>query len=173
MVDVERTFVFLKPEAVLRGLMGEILARMERRGLRIRALKLHRMTREEAERLYEVHKGKEFFERLVEHVTSGPVLLMVVEGPRAVSVLRRMIGATDPLEAQPGTIRGDSPSTSPATWSTRPTAGRALRGKCVYSSRRRRSRPCGRAWRRERETRAEGGLRQAGGGPLGEGRAPA
>ncbi len=107
MADVERTFVFLKPEAVLRGLMGEILARIERRGLRIRALKLHRMTREEAERLYEVHRGKEFFERLVEHVTSGPVLLMVVEGPRAVGVLRRMIGATDPLEAQPGTIRGD------------------------------------------------------------------
>ena len=107
MADVERTFVFLKPEAVLRGLMGEILARIERRGLKIKALKLHRMTREEAERLYEVHKGKEFFERLVEHVTSGPVLLMVVEGPRAVGVLRRMIGATDPLEAQPGTIRGD------------------------------------------------------------------
>lgn len=105
--EVERTFVFLKPEAVLRGLMGEIIARIERRGLRIRAMKLHRMTREEAERLYEVHRGKEFFERLVRHVTSGPVLLMVIEGPRAVAVLRRMIGATDPLEAQPGTIRGD------------------------------------------------------------------
>ena len=105
--EVERTFVFLKPEAVLRGLMGEIIARIERRGLKIRAMKLHRMTREEAERLYEVHRGKEFFERLVRHVTSGPVLLMVIEGPRAVAVLRRMIGATDPLEAQPGTIRGD------------------------------------------------------------------
>jgi len=107
MSGVERTFVFLKPEAVRRGLMGEIIARIERRGLRIKAMKLHRMSREEAERLYEIHRGKEFFERLVRHVTSGPVLLMVIEGPRAVSMLRRMIGATDPLEAQPGTIRGD------------------------------------------------------------------
>jgi len=104
---VERTFVFLKPEAIRRGLMGEIIARIERRGLRIRAMRLYRMSREEAERLYSIHKGKEFFERLVEHVTSGPVLLMVIEGRGAVEVLRRMIGATDPLEAEPGTIRGD------------------------------------------------------------------
>jgi len=104
---VERTFVFLKPEAVLRGLMGEIISRIERRGLKIRALKLHRMRREEAEELYSVHRGKDFFGRLVEHVISGPVLLMVIEGPNAIRVLRRMIGATDPLEAQPGTIRGD------------------------------------------------------------------
>jgi len=103
----ETTFVFLKPEAVLRGLMGEIIARIERKGLRIRAMKLHRMSREEAERLYDVHKGKEFFERLVRHVTSGPVLLMVIEGPRAVEAVRKLIGATDPVEAQPGTIRGD------------------------------------------------------------------
>ena len=104
---VERTFVFLKPEATRRGLMGEIIARIERRGLRIRAMRLYRMSREEAERLYSIHKGKEFFERLVEHVTSGPVLLMVIEGRGAVEVLRRMMGATDPLEAEPGTIRGD------------------------------------------------------------------
>lgn len=107
MGGVERTFVFLKPDAVRRGLMGEIVARIERRGLKIRAMRLHRMTREEAERLYEPHVGKEFFERLVRHVTSGPVLLMVVEGPNAIRVLRRMIGATDPVEAEPGTIRGD------------------------------------------------------------------
>jgi len=107
MSNVERTFVFLKPEAVRRGLIGEILMRIERKGLRIRALRLHRMTRREAEELYAPHKGKEFFERLVEHVTSGPVLLMVIEGRGAVEVLRRMIGATDPLEAEPGTIRGD------------------------------------------------------------------
>ena len=104
---VERTFVFLKPEAIRRGLMGEIIARIERKGLRIRALKLYRMSKEEAERLYSVHRGKEFFERLVQHVTSGPVLLMVIEGRGAVKVLRRMIGATDPVEAEPGTIRGD------------------------------------------------------------------
>ena len=107
MAEVERTFVFLKPEAVKRGLMGEVIARIERKGLRIKAMRLHRMTRGEAERLYAVHKGKEFFERLVEHVTSGPVLLMVVEGPRAIRAMRRLIGATDPLEAEPGTIRGD------------------------------------------------------------------
>jgi len=107
MAEVERTFVFLKPEAVKRGLMGEIIARIERKGLRIKAMRLHRMTREEAERLYAVHRGKEFFERLVRHVTSGPVLLMVVEGPRAIKAMRRLIGATDPLEAGPGTIRGD------------------------------------------------------------------
>ncbi len=105
--EVERTFVFLKPEAVERGLVGEILMRIERKGLRIRALKLHRMTRQEAEELYAPHKGKEFFERLVNHVTSGPVLLMVIEGPRAVRAMRRLIGATDPLEAAPGSIRGD------------------------------------------------------------------
>jgi len=105
--QVERTFVFLKPGAVKRGLMGEIIARIERKGLRIRAMRLHRMTREEAEELYAPHKGKEFFGRLVEHVTSGPVLLMVVEGPSAIRVMRRMIGATDPVEAAPGTIRGD------------------------------------------------------------------
>jgi len=103
----EITFVFLKPEAVRRGLMGEIIARIERKGLRIRAMRLHRMSREEAERLYDVHKGKDFFDRLVRHVTSGPVLLMVVEGPRAVEAMRKLIGATDPVEAQPGTIRGD------------------------------------------------------------------
>ncbi|RLI12924.1 nucleoside-diphosphate kinase [Candidatus Bathyarchaeota archaeon] len=107
MSQVERTFVFLKPEAVRRGLMGEIIARIERRGLKIRAMRLHRMSREEAEELYAPHKGKEFFERLVRHVTSGPVLLMVIEGPNAIRVLRRMIGATDPVEAAPGTIRGD------------------------------------------------------------------
>jgi len=107
MSNVERTFVFLKPEAVRRGLIGEILMRIERKGLRIKALRLHRMTRREAEELYAPHKGKEFFERLVEHVTSGPVLLMVIEGPGAIRAMRQLIGATDPLEAVPGSIRGD------------------------------------------------------------------
>ena len=107
MAGVERTFVFLKPEAVRRGLMGEIIARIERKGLKIRALRLHRMTRSEAEELYAPHRGKDFFERLVRHVTSGPVLLMVVEGPNAIRAMRQLIGATNPLEAAPGTIRGD------------------------------------------------------------------
>jgi len=103
----ERTLVFLKPEAVMRGLMGEIISRIERRGLTIAAMKLLKPTRKQAEKIYEVHKGKNFYEPLIEHVTSGPILAMVVEGPKAVSVLRNMIGKTDPLEAQLGTIRGD------------------------------------------------------------------
>ncbi len=103
----ERTLVFLKPEAILRGLMGEIISRIERRGLTIAAMKLLQPTRKQAEKIYEVHKGKTFYEPLIEHVTSGPVLAMVVEGPNAVSILRKMIGKTDPLEAQSGTIRGD------------------------------------------------------------------
>lgn len=103
----EQTLVFLKPEAVMRGLMGEIISRIERKGLTITAVKLLQPTRKQVEKIYEVHKGKTFYEPLIEHVTSAPILAMVVEGPNAVSILRRMIGKTDPLEAQPGTIRGD------------------------------------------------------------------
>jgi nucleoside-diphosphate kinase len=103
----ERTLVFLKPEAVMRGLMGEIISRIERKGLTIAAMKLLQPTRKQAEKIYEVHKGKNFYEPLIDHVTSGPILAMVIEGPNAVSVLRNMIGKTNPIEAQPGTIRGD------------------------------------------------------------------
>ena len=103
----ERTLVFLKPEAILRGLMGEVIGRIEKRGLTIAAMKLLQPTRKQAEKIYEVHRGKNFYAPLVEHVTSGPILAMVVEGPNAVSILRRMIGKTSPLEAQSGTIRGD------------------------------------------------------------------
>jgi nucleoside-diphosphate kinase len=103
----ERTLVFLKPEAILRGLMGEIIGRIEKRGLIIAAMKLLQPTRKQAEKVYEVHRGKNFYEPLVEHVISGPILAMVVEGPNAVSIVRNMIGKTSPLEAQPGTIRGD------------------------------------------------------------------
>ncbi len=103
----ERTLVFLKPEAILRGLTGEIISRIERKGLTIAAMKLLQPTRKQAEKIYEVHKGKTFYEPLIKHVTSGPILAMVVEGPDAVSILRNMIGKTNPLEAQLGTIRGD------------------------------------------------------------------
>ena len=103
----ERTLVFLKPEAVMRGLMGEIVTRIEKRGFAIAAMKLIQITQEQAEKIYEMHKGKTFYESLIKHVTSGPVLAMVVEGPNAVSALRSMIGETNPLEARPGTIRGD------------------------------------------------------------------
>lgn len=103
----QKTLVFLKPEAVMRGLMGEIITRFEKKGLLITAMKLLWMSREQAERLYEMHRGKEFYEKLVQHVTSGPVLAMVIEGPKAISVVRSMIGKTDPAEAKLGTIRGD------------------------------------------------------------------
>ncbi len=103
----ERTLVFLKPEAVMRGLIGEIISRIERKGFTIAAMKLLQTTRKQAEKIYEVHKGKNFYEPLIVHVTSGPILAMVIEGPNAVSVLRNMIGKTNPVEAQSGTIRGD------------------------------------------------------------------
>ncbi len=103
----ERTFTFLKPEAVMRGLIGAILTRIERKGLNIVAMKLLRLTKDQAEKIYSVHKGKPFYESLVNHVTSGPILAMVIEGPNAIAVLRSMIGKTNPAEAQPGTIRGD------------------------------------------------------------------
>ncbi len=104
---VQRTFVMIKPDGVRRGLIGEIIARFERKGLKIKALKMKRLSREEAERLYDVHKGKPFFEELIEFVTSAPVVGMVLEGDEAVSVVRLMVGATDGRKAQPGTIRGD------------------------------------------------------------------
>lgn len=104
---VQRTFVMIKPDGVKKGLIGEIIRRFENKGLRIIALKLMRLTREKAEELYAVHKGKPFYESLVEFVTSGPVVVMVVEGDEAVSVVRTMIGPTDGRKAPPGTIRGD------------------------------------------------------------------
>lgn len=104
---IERTLVLVKPSGVARGLIGEVISRMERRGLTIKVARLIMVTREMAERHYQEHKGKDFYEELVAHITSGPVFAMVVEGPSAVSVVRRMAGATNPLEAAPGTIRGD------------------------------------------------------------------
>lgn len=104
---VQRTFVMIKPDGVRRNLVGEIISRFEKRGMRIVGLKMVKMTRETAERLYEEHKGKSFYEELVSYITSGPVVAMVIEADEAVSVVRKMIGATDPKEAAPGTIRGD------------------------------------------------------------------
>ena len=105
--NYQRTLAFLKPDAVVRGLMGEIITRIERKALLITALKLVQLTREQAERLYEVHRNKPFFEKLVQHVTSGPILAMVIEGPNAVQTVRNLAGKTNPFEAAPGTIRGD------------------------------------------------------------------
>lgn len=106
-VQSERTLIFVKPDGVVRGLMGEIISRIERKGLLITAIKLLRFNRAQAEKFYDVHRGKPFFEALVMHVTSGPILAMVVEGPEAISVVRRLIGKTSSFEATPGTIRGD------------------------------------------------------------------
>jgi len=104
---VQRTFAFIKPDAVERNLVGRILARFEEEGLRIVALKMVRMTRSQAEKLYSVHIGKPFYQELVDYVTSGPVVLMVLEGEDAVRRVREIIGATNPREAAPGTIRAE------------------------------------------------------------------
>jgi nucleoside-diphosphate kinase len=104
---VERTLVLVKPSAVARGLIGEVISRMERRGLTIKVARLLMVTSDMASRHYAEHVGKDFYGALVAHITSGPVFAMVVEGPSAVSVVRRMMGATNPLEAAPGTVRGD------------------------------------------------------------------
>ena len=106
-MNSEQTFAFLKPESVMRGLIGEIISRFERKGLVLVAAKLAHMSVEQAQELYEVHKGKPFFQELVSHVTSCPVFLMIWEGPNAVAVVRNLVGATNPLNAPPGTIRGD------------------------------------------------------------------
>lgn len=104
---MERTFIMVKPNGVQRGLVGEIVARFERRGFVLRAMKLLRMERDLAERHYAEHAGKPFFDDLVGFITSGPVVAMVWEGREAITVARAMMGVTDPAEAAPGTIRGD------------------------------------------------------------------
>jgi nucleoside-diphosphate kinase len=103
----ERTLVLIKPDAMERALAGEILARFERRGLTVRAAKLVRVDRDLAERHYAEHAEKPFFGELVQFITSAPTLALVLEGEGAVGVVRETIGATDPANAAPGTIRGD------------------------------------------------------------------
>ena len=104
---MDRTLILVKPDAFARNLSGEILARFERKGLRIAALKLMTMDRALAEQHYAEHEGKPFFGELVEFITSGPLVAMVLEGHEAVVAARQVIGATNPLEAAPGSIRGD------------------------------------------------------------------
>jgi nucleoside-diphosphate kinase len=103
----ERTLVLVKPDAMKRGLAGEILSRFEARGLELRAAKLVRVDRDLAERHYDVHRDKPFFPELVEFITSGPTLAVVLEGEGAIQTCRKTIGATDPADAEPGSIRGD------------------------------------------------------------------
>jgi nucleoside-diphosphate kinase len=106
-VAVERTLVVIKPDGVQRGLIGEIVGRLERRGLKIVGLDMATIDRDVASRHYGEHVGKPFYAGLVEYITSGPVVLMVLEGPDAIAVVRNTIGKTNPREAAPGTIRGD------------------------------------------------------------------
>jgi nucleoside-diphosphate kinase len=103
----ERTLVLIKPDAMSRGVAGEILSRFEQRGLTVRAAKLVRVDRDLAERHYAEHREKPFFGELVEFIISAPTLALVLEGESAVSVVRTTMGATNPLNAAPGTIRGD------------------------------------------------------------------
>ncbi len=103
----ERTLVIVKPDAIIRGLIGEITQRFERKGLKVIATKMLEVDEETAKDHYAEHKGKEFFEPLIEYITSSPSLFMVLEGEKAVEVTRKILGDTDPKEADPGTIRGD------------------------------------------------------------------
>jgi nucleoside-diphosphate kinase len=104
---VSRTLILVKPDAFARGLTGEIIARFERKGLKIVALQHMTMTEETAKRHYAEHEGKPFFGELVEFIVSGPLVATVLEGEQAVTAARQVIGATNPLEAVPGSIRGD------------------------------------------------------------------
>jgi len=104
---VERTLVIVKPDGVQRGLAGAITSRFERRGLRIAAMKVMQIPLDLAEQLYAVHKGKRFYEPLLQYITSGPVVVMVLEGRDVIETVRRTMGATNPAQAAPGTIRAD------------------------------------------------------------------
>jgi nucleoside-diphosphate kinase len=104
---VERTLVLIKPDGVQRQLIGPIITRMEGRGLKIVALKLIQVSQDLARRHYAIHEGKPFFEPLISYITSAPVVAMVVEGPHAIEATRNTMGATNPINATPGTIRAD------------------------------------------------------------------
>jgi len=105
--NVERTLVLVKPDGVRRGVVGEIVSRFERKGLKILAAKMLRVTPELAQRHYAEHQGKAFYPALIQHITSGPTFALALEGRSAISVVRLLTGATNPQLAAPGTIRGD------------------------------------------------------------------
>lgn len=104
---MEKTFVLVKPDGVQRGLIGEVIARLERRGLRLVGAKFLQVSRDLAEAHYAIHKGKPFYGGLIAYITSAPVMAMVWEGPNAVAAVRQTMGATRPTEAAPGTLRHD------------------------------------------------------------------
>lgn len=104
---MEKTLLILKPDAFKRGLVGEIIKRIELKGFRITNMKFEYLSREKAERFYEEHKKKDFFDKLIDYITSGPILAIELEGENAIKILRIVIGATDPLKREMGSIRGD------------------------------------------------------------------
>ena len=106
-MSAERTLVLVKPDGVRRGLVGEVIGRLERKGLTLVALELRTLDRSLAEAHYGEHASKPFFGELVDFITSGPLVAMVVEGPRAIEAVRGLMGATDPVKAAPGSLRGD------------------------------------------------------------------
>ena len=107
MTEMQRTLILLKPDAMQRGLAGEIISRLERRGLRIAAMRLLRVDEELAASHYAEHTQKPFYRTLVDFITSSPIIAAVMEGPNAIEIVRATMGATDPRNAAPGTIRGD------------------------------------------------------------------
>ena len=104
---MEKTLVLVKPDGVQRGLIGEVISRLERRGLRLVAAKFINVSQELAEKHYAIHKGKKFYESLIKYITSAPVMAMVWEGPNAVTAVRQTMGSTRPTEASPGSLRHD------------------------------------------------------------------
>lgn len=104
---MEKTLVLVKPDGVQRGIIGEVISRLEKRGLRLIAGKFIQVSQELAETHYGIHKGKDFYQYLLEYITSSPVMAMAWEGPNAVAAVRQTMGATNPLEASPGTVRHD------------------------------------------------------------------
>jgi nucleoside-diphosphate kinase len=105
--ELERTLVLVKPDGVQRGLIGETVSRLERRGLRLVAARFLQISKNLAERHYAIHKGKSFYDGLISYITSGPVMAMVWEGPNAIAAVRQTMGATRPIEASPGSFRHD------------------------------------------------------------------
>lgn len=106
-LERERTFVMIKPDGIQRELTGEIISRIERKGLKLVALKMIRMDKTLAEKHYTVHQGKPFYDKLIDFITSGPVIVSVWEGDKSVAIVRKLVGATSPDDAGPGSIRGD------------------------------------------------------------------
>ena len=106
-MSIEKTFVMIKPDGIQRGLAGDIISRFEKKGLKIIAMKMLTLSKEMAEKNYTEHKGKDFYESLISFITSGPVIAFVLKGTEAISIVRKLVGATNPADAEAGTIRGD------------------------------------------------------------------